>query len=159
MPHRLRTEHLTVLEHCQQIFRHAEGFYLYLSDIHRDDREIARIWGLLAIDKCNHSDAFKMALRLKGEGISGITVSAEKSTYILGKMKAIPTGNRTNLPSVVDALRFALSMEDRLNSVHFRHAVRFSSEQDRDLMTLSLKSSEDIIQIMTEEYINLTMFE
>jgi rubrerythrin len=152
-------EKLKVLDTCQHIFKHAESFYQYLADVHQEHREVARMWGLFAIDKCNHSDTFKMASRLKGEGISEVCISAEMATNILTKMKSIPTGNGSNPPSIVEALRFAISMEERLNSVYFRHVVKLCNEQDKDLLASSLKSNGTIIHMMTEEYVNLTMFE
>lgn len=152
-------EKLKVLDICQHIHKHAEGFYQYLAEVHQNHREIARMWGVLAVDKCNHSDTFKMANRLKGDGISEIYISADMATKILIKMKTIPKEDRHHPPSVVDALRFAIKMEDKLNSVHFRHVVKFFCEKDMALMTSSLKSNVSIVHMMTEEYVNLTMSE
>jgi hypothetical protein len=78
---------------------------------------------------------------------------------ILFKMKSIPKGDRHNPPSVLDALRFSVKMEENLNSVHFSQVVKFFSEQDTALMASSLKSSSSILHMMTEEYLNLTVME
>ena len=152
-------EKLKVLDICQQIQKLAEAFYLHLAEIHREEREIARIWGLLAVDKCNHSDTFKMASRLKGAGISEIYISAETAADLLSKMKTIADGMQLHPPSVVDALRFAIKMEESLHGVDFRHAVKFMSEQDMVLMTSPLKSSRNLVHLMTEEYVNMTLLE
>lgn len=156
---KLPPEMLKVLDICQQIHKHAEEFYLYLAGIHREHCEIARIWGLMAIDKCNHADTYNMANRLKGEGISEIRISPETATNILIKMKALPKGGNRNPPSVVDALRFTVKMEENLSRVHFLNVVKFLKEQDTALMASSLKSSSSILHIMTEEYLNLTVIE
>jgi rubrerythrin len=152
-------ETLNILGTCQHIHKYAEEFYQYLTEVHHDNLEIARMWGLCAIDKCNHSDTFKMAYRLKGEGISDIALSAERATNILNKMKTIPKGNACTPPSVVDALRFAIKMEENLSRVHISHVVTFYSEQDTTLMVSTLQSSNNIIHMMTEEYLNLTILE
>lgn len=150
-------EKLKVLDICQHIHKSAEEFYQYLAEVHRPNREISKMWGLLAIDKCNHADTFKMANRLRGEGISEIYVTVEMATAILVKMKAIPKGTGNSPPALQDALSFAIKMEEKLNSVHFRHVVRFLNEQDMELMSSSLKSSNNIIHMMSEEYVNLTI--
>jgi hypothetical protein len=93
IPQRLALEKLKVLDVCQQIFKLAGGVYQYLSDIHREEPDVARMWGLLAIDKCNHAETFKMAVRLKGEGIAEVSVTAGDAAQILERMKAVPTGN------------------------------------------------------------------
>lgn len=148
-------EKLKTLDICQHIHKHAEDFYLYLAEVHQGHREIARMWGLFAIDKCNHSDTFKMVSRLKGEGIKEINVSSEMAANILSKVKSIP--RRDNPPSVLDALRFTIKMEENLASVHISHVVKFYREQDTSLMASSLQSSSSIIHAMTEEYLNLTV--
>ena len=159
IPQRLALEKLKVLDVCQQIFKLAEGVYQYLIDIHREEPEVARMWGLLAIDKCNHAETFKMAVRLKGEGIAEVHVTAGDAAQILERMKAVPTGNSANPPpSAVEALRFALRMEERLNHVHFRHVVTYHNEPDLHLMISTLRSGSTIIHMLTEEYVNLALF-
>jgi rubrerythrin len=152
-------ESLNILDTCQHIHKHAEEFYQYLAEIHHEHREIARMWSLIAIDKCNHSDTFKMVTRMKGEGVKDITVSAELATNILNKMKTIPKAKSNKPPSVLDALRFTVKLEENLNSVHFSRVVKFVSEQDTALMASSLKSSSSILHMMTEEYVNLAIME
>jgi rubrerythrin len=152
-------EQLKVLDICQQIYKQAEEFYQYLADIHKEYREIARMWGELAVDKCNHSDAYKMANRLKGDGISGINSPLDNATNLLNKMKSIPKENRINPPSVEEALRFTVKMEESLNALHFIHVVKFFNEQDTFLMASSLKSSSNILHMLTEEYLNLTILD
>jgi hypothetical protein len=154
---KLPSEKLQVLDLCQLIFKHAEEFYLNLSEIHPEHTEIARMWSLLAIDKCNHSDTYKFATRLKGDGIKEVNIAPEMAVKILSKMKSIPKSDRSNAPSVVDALKFTIKMEEILNKVHFRQVVEFFSEQDTSLMISSLKSSGSIVHMMTEEYLSLTV--
>jgi rubrerythrin len=156
---KLPSESLKALDICQYIHKHAEEFYQYLARIHGEDPEIARIWGLMAVDKCNHSDTFKMASRLKGEGISKIYISSEKATSILNKMKLILSRASQNPPSILEALRFSIKMEENLNCVNFCHVVKFINEQDMVLYTSQLKSSLRIAHMMIEEYVNLTILE
>jgi hypothetical protein len=158
IPQRLALEKLKVLDVCQQIFKLAEEVYQYLIDIHREEPEVARMWGLLAIDKCNHAETFKMAVRLKGEGIAEVNVTAGDAAQILERMKAVPTWNSANpTPSAVEALRFALRMEERLNHVHFRHVFTYHNEPDLHLMISTLRSGSTIIHMLTEEYVNLAL--
>jgi rubrerythrin len=154
----LPAEKLRILDICQHIFKQAESFYQHLIELHQDQGEIARTWGLLAVDKCNHSDTYKMATRLRGQGIRDICASPDEASMLLSKMKTIPKMINDKQPSVTEALRFVISMEEKLNSVHFRHVVSFFSDSDMQLMSSSLKSSSAIVHELTEEYINLTMF-
>lgn len=150
-------EQLEALDTCQRIHKHAEEFYQYLSEIYHQNSEIAKIWGLLAIDKCNHSDTYKMAYRLKGEGIKEINIMPEMADNILAKMKSIPKLDRNNPPSIVDTLKFTIKMEEILKNVHFSQVVKFLRERNSALMASSLKSSSTILHLMTEEYLNLTV--
>jgi rubrerythrin len=158
-PHTFTKEMLRVLDVCHHIHKLAEEFYLYLANSHQGHRDIARMWGLLAIDKCNHSDTFKMAARIKGEGINEVAISMEKASNILNKMKSIPKNDAHTAPTVIEALGFTVKMEEHLSSVHFRQVAKFFNEADSILMTSSLRSSSSILHMMTEEYLNLTMLE
>lgn len=151
-------ETLQVLDTCQRIHKRAEELYQYLSGVHQAHRELAQMWGVLAIDKCNHADTFKMAKRLKGQAISEVYLSAEAAATIHNKMKAIPLSATHPPPSELEALRFVVKMEEKLNVVHFCHVVRFFNEQDLALMTSSLKSSGTILHLLTEQYLNMTLF-
>lgn len=151
-------ERLALLDICRHIYKHAEEYYLYLSDIHREHRDIAKLWGLLAIDKCNHSDTFKMACRLKGDGISDIRVHEEAASRLLARMKSIPRDRSVYLPSVEHSLQFSVKMEESLSRVHFSKVVRFHSDRDSQLMASSIRSSSSILHMITEEYVNLTLF-
>lgn len=152
-------EMLNILDFCQQIHEQAEEVYQYLAGIHSSHQQIARMWGLLAIDKCNHADTFKMAFRLKGAGIGKITVSSEMAATILNKLKKIPKGGHVTAPTIVEALRFAVKMEESLIGLHIRLAVKFDCAQSTALMGSSLKSSDEILHMLTEEYVNLTLLE
>jgi hypothetical protein len=150
---------LRVLDICQQIHKHAEDIYLHLSTIHRTDSAISRIFGELAVDKCNLSDAFKMASKLKGSGLSDICITPEMASEQSNKIKALLKWIQSNPVSVVHALRFAIRMEESLEKMHILNVVRFHYEQDMALMTSNLKKSSGNLHMMTEEYMNLTLFE
>lgn len=143
---------LKIFDICHHIHRHAEDFYLYLAHSHKSDRALGRTWGLLAIDKCNHSDTFKFAERLKGHGVREITLSHSTAQGILNKMKTLPKigAGSTSPPSAEDAIRFSVKMEEALNSVHFSKVIRFQSEHDSTLMASGLKSSTSIMKMITE---------
>ncbi len=155
----LTPEKLKALNTCRDIHKCAEEFYQYLAGIHHDNREIARIWSQLALDKCNHSDTFKMVDRLKGEGISEINISEELADNILANMKSILKGTTGNRPSILGALCFSVKMEEKLSSAHLSHVVEFNSDQDAALMLSPLKSTGNILHMLTEEYLNLTVLE
>ena len=150
-------ELLKTLDICQEIHIYAEEIYLHLSALHHEDREISRIFGELAVDKCNLSDAFKMASRLKGSGLSRICITPEAATELLDKMKTLLQWINSNPVSAVHALRFAIRMEESLEKIHILNAVTFDHDQDRELMTANLKKSSGNLHLMTEEYLNLTL--
>ena len=152
-------EKLKILDICQEIHIYAEEIYLCLSALHHENRAISRIFGELAVDKCNLSDAFKMASKLKGSGLSEICVSTGTATELLDKMKTLFQWIKKNPVSVIHALRFAIRMEESLEKMHILNVVTFRHEQERELMTANLKKSGSNLHLMTEEYMNLTLFE
>jgi hypothetical protein len=152
-------EKLKVLDICQQVHKQAEEIYLYLSGQHQEERVFARIFGELAIDKCNHSDAFKMASKLRGGGLSDIRLPAEAATARLNKLRVLHKWVLGNPMTVAQTFRFSIKMEESLEEVHILKVVTFFQEQDMALLTSTLKTSGSTLQMVTEEYMNLTLFE
>lgn len=156
-PVKIDSNSLLILDLCFEIHKLAEEIYLDLAEAHGEFREFARMWGLFAIDKCNHADTYKMACRLKGDGILKIHGTDEFVRGILSKMKKIPKVNKNKPPSIENALRFSIKMEEFLSNVHFLYIVQFVNEQDAALLSSQLKSSSNILHVLTEEYVNLTL--
>ena len=152
-------ERLKILDLCHHIYKFAEEIYQTLSSQHQEQRDISRMWGELAIDKCNHADAYKMAGKLKGAGLREISGTPESATKFLEKMKqAVRTVRQTPLP-LDDAFRFSTRMEEWLIPVHIHNIAHFYRDQDRIMLTSSLKKSNDIVQTLTEHHINYSVFE
>ncbi len=152
-------EKLKLLDLCHHIHKQAEELYLALSHQHQENREIARLWGELAVDKCNHADAFKMAVKLKGAGLHEINGTLDAAVRFLEKMKqAVKAAKQTPL-TVTDSLKFTITMEERLEKFHLLYVVTFYRAQDRDLRTSSLKKCSEIVQIITEHYVNMTLLD
>ena len=151
-------EGLATLDTCYDIFKCAENVYQYLASVHTSHTEIARMWGELAVDKCNHADTFRMAARLKGQGVRKIHDSAGTVQKTLVTMKSISLERSGQIPTVESALRFSLKMEELLAQVHFHVIVEFNNQQDGRLLTSSLQPSNSLLHMLTEEYVNATMF-
>jgi uncharacterized protein YneF (UPF0154 family) len=147
-------ETLKVFDICQHIYKHAEEFYQYLGEVHREHGQIARMWGLLAIDKCNHSDAYKMLNRLKGAGIHEINVSVEMATNLLIKMKSIQKDDKKNPPSVLNTLKFVMIMEEKLSTVHIAQVAKLYDKKDEVLLYSALKTSNSIYKMIKDQSIS-----
>jgi hypothetical protein len=149
------SQDLKVFDVCHHIHKHAEDVYMYLASMHTEHRELGKTWGLLAIDKYNHSQAYKLAERIKGQGIGEIHLSEAEATNILNKMKTIPTNANSNTPplSTENALRFVAQMEDILSKVHFSNVATFQDQQDAILLTTTLISTNKIQKMISEHII------
>jgi len=152
-------DQIKLLDLCHHIHKHAEELYLTLSSQQQDNRIVARLWGELAIDKCNHADAFKMAGRLKGTVLREIKGTPDAAVRFLEKMKHVGKVAKNNPLAITDALKFALKMEEGLEKFHILQVVTFYREKDLNLLTSSLKKSNEIAQIITEKYVNMTLLD
>lgn len=150
-------EQLKMLDICHHIHKQAEEFYLAISDQHREQRPIARMWGELAIDKCNHADAFRMAGRLKGAVIRDIMGASDSAVRLLEKMRTAVKAARQNRLNVDEALRVTINMEENLEKVHIQQVITFLRRQDSSLLTSSLKKNSEIVRALTEHHVNLTL--
>lgn len=157
--HAFQLDQIKLLDLCHHIHKHAEELYLTLSSQQQDDRIIARLWGELAVDKCNHADAFKMAGRLKGTVLREIKGTPDAAVRFLEKMKHAGKVAKQNPLAITDALKFALKMEEGLEKFHILHVATFYREKDLTLLTSSLKKRNEIEQIITEKYVNMTMLD
>ena len=74
---------LKVLDICASIEMKCADLYRQFEMLYVDLPEFASLWRKTAIEEDNHAAQFKLASRLKGVGMEGVTIDIEKVTVIL----------------------------------------------------------------------------
>ena len=138
-------EQLKVLDICCQIEEHCSELYQYFAEIHHEDRDVALIWSLTAVDEDNHVRLFQMASRLKGEGIIELFITAKSAMEMLNNMKTLLKNVHNKPPSIITALRFTIRMEKNLSQIHLGHIAHFSDEHTKRLFSSTLKRNQERI--------------
>jgi rubrerythrin len=139
-------DRLRIMDICCQIEEHCSELYQFFAQIHSDDREVARIWCLTAVDEDNHVNLFKMASRLKGEGIIDLFVTVEMATEMLNNIKTLLKNVRNKPPSKLTALRFTIKMEKNLSQIHLGYIANFSNDHIKNLFSSTLKRNQERIR-------------
>jgi hypothetical protein len=146
-------ERWKIMDICCHIEGHCSELYQYFAELFNEDREIARIWCLTAVDEDNYVNLFKMASRLKSEGINELFFTIEEATEMLLNIKTLLYNVRNKPPSKLSALRFTIRMEKNLSKIHLAYMANFADERIKQLFSSTINYNQKRIKQL-EKHLN-----
>jgi rubrerythrin len=149
---KLPVSDLNVLRICAEIEEECAGIYWFFSGLFGHDERVAALWHKTAREEENHSAQFKLAQRLQGSGMSSVNTDADKAAHILGRVKAINVSIRNSRPSLHDALKLAIDIEERLSEFHASELVEFSDEKICELFASMKQCDSEHTELLKREY-------
>lgn len=149
---KLQVRDLNVLLICAEIENECAGIYWYFSGLFGHDERIAALWHKTAREEENHCSQFKLAQRLQGAGMSSVNMDADKAAHILGRLKSINESVRNSPPSLHDALRLAIDMEERLSEFHASELIEYSDEKLCELFVIMKECDREHTELLKSEY-------
>ncbi len=113
----------TILGACQMIENLCARLYSELARAHAADHEAHFVWNKTAEEELNHAQQIAMALRLtQGKGLDP-NVDLRRAHATISMLRSSLNDARARPPSVVDALRMAVSLEEHLSRFHLEEAT------------------------------------
>jgi len=113
----------TILGACQMIENLCARLYSEFARAHAADFEAHFVWNKTAEEELNHAQQIAMALRLShGKGLEP-NVDLGRAHATIAMLRSSLRAARAKPPSVVDALRTALTFEEHLSQFHLEEAT------------------------------------
>ena len=146
-------ETVKVLEICRDIELANAELYRYFAGIFRDHAEMAALWHKTAQEEENHAKQFVLAIAMRREQlVDALAIDSNTAENTLNFIKGIYDMVRVNKPSMLEALRSAITLEVNLGKFHMTTAVHFVEKSHRQLFAAMMKADKDHVEALREFY-------
>lgn len=130
---KIAVDTMVLLDRCAEIeLKNMELYELY-ADCFAHDADVARMWSRVAREEENHANQFRLAVKMKEGAIGTVNVDQWRADNTLNVVESIIDGVKRSLPTLEEALRSAIKLEEHLSGFHVECVVNFENEQLRKL--------------------------
>jgi rubrerythrin len=141
-----------ILDVCCRIEEACEDIYRNFSRLFADNPKAHDLWVKTSIEEGNHAEQFRLASRLKGSGIRSLKTGLYEAQITLAKINSINEGILKSPPSLKEALRFAIKLENSLASFHMDTVAKFEDEDIARLFSAMMNNDHDHILILEKAF-------
>jgi rubrerythrin len=139
---KLTMENVCLLELCATIEDKCAELYRIFAELYVDIPELASLWTKTANEEDNHAEQFKLAVRLKGQGKVGVKADVSKVTNIVEKIDAFIPIFKNSKPTPIQALKFAIQLEESLAEYHMHNLIIFTDDNLK-LLFISMAQNDN----------------
>jgi rubrerythrin len=120
---------MVLLGKCAEIELKSMELYDLYADCFEHDVDVARMWRKVAREEENHANQFRLAVKMKDGAIDAVIVDPLKVENALKVVQSCIDGVKQACPTLEDALRLAIELEEHLSCLHVDCVVNFRDEQ------------------------------
>ena len=116
-----------VLEVCQAVEFACAELYHYFAELYKDDRDIFLLWLKTAMEEENHARLFALVAKLRRSNIvETIRIDLVDAEVALIYVRSLIGKARENPPSLAEALRLAIDLEEKLDGFMMGNVLGFA---------------------------------
>jgi rubrerythrin len=128
------------------------AMYRYFAEIYADTPHASALWAKTACEEDSHADQFRMAYRLRGNGMESLRLDLSRAKALLAKMQSVYKHVQDSPPSLKDAFQFAIKMEYSLAEYHMDSIGKFSDKNMEQLFVSMRRCDQQHIQMLEQAY-------
>ncbi len=148
-----RGDVLRILEICREIEECIAALYHYYADIFKDAPDISQLWEKTAREEENHANQFTLAITLyRQRVVQAVKTDLHTAETILNKLKSIYETVKQSRPTIADALRSAIKLEEKLEEYHMSSLAHFQDESYKKLFDAMMKNDQGHIVALERAY-------
>lgn len=152
----LNARDIGILDICCDIELAGEELYLLFAELFAANLEIAALWRKTALEEGNHAAQFGLAKRLRIGVVEAVSVDMGKAERALAFVRSVLQHVRTAPPTLREALRLAIELEEKLADFHMDCVAKFTEQCYREMFTAMMEADEGHVRALRNLYLNLT---
>lgn len=134
---------------CARIERAVSDLYFLFQEIFADHPQSALLWQKTAQEELNHEQQFLMAARLyAGQLAPDASVDLERLQKVLQGVLTVIERSKTSRPSIEQALRLAINLEEQLVETHLKAVLRFNDESVNRLFKAMMAADQEHVEAL-----------
>lgn len=134
-----------LLEKCREIELLNKDLYTRFAETYRESPEAVYLWRKTATEEENHAEQFTLALKLKKGLQLHSTITLDTADKLIARLTNVIDGLPTKSLSLIDALEFAIKLEQYLVKFHISCVATFTDASFQNLFNAMMKSDQDHI--------------
>ncbi len=141
-----------LLEKCRTIELLSQELYTRFAETYTDNAEAVYLWRKTAVEEQNHAEQFTLALKLrKGLQIQS-TITLETADKLIARLTNVIEGLPSNKLSLLEALEFAIKLEQYLVKFHLSCVAVFNDVSFQALFNAMMSSDQGHIAAIEDFY-------
>jgi len=145
-----------LLEKCRTIELLSKDLYTRFAETYQDSPEAVYLWRKTATEEENHAEQFTLALKLKKGLLLQSTISLETADKLIARLTNVIDGLASKQLSLIDALEFAIKLEQYLVKFHLSCIVTFKDPSFEMLFKAMMASDQGHIASIEALYKKVT---
>jgi rubrerythrin len=141
-----------VLDTCSMLEETCAALYRYFAELFADDPDACALWSKTALEEDSHAEQFRMAYRLRGNGIESLKIDMNRAKDLLAKMQSIFKHVQEDPPTLKEAFHFAIRMEYSLAEYHMDSIAKYTDKGLEKLFVSMRQCDQEHIQMLEQAY-------
>ena len=137
-----------LLEKCRKIELLNQELYTRFAETYHTIPEAVYLWRKTAVEEQNHAEQFTLALKLKKGLQMHSTIPLDTADKLIVRLNNIIEGLPSKKLSLLDALEFAIKLEQYLVKFHISCVATFTETSFQNLFNAMMKSDQDHIAVI-----------
>lgn len=152
---KLSISETNVLDICCKTEEACADLYHYFSKLYEDNPKASTIWKKTAVEEENHANQFRLASRLRGQGMKSLSTDSYKAKTLLAKLQSVYESVQKSPPPLKEAFRFAINLENSLSDYHMDTIATYEDESLANLFKAMMENDREHIQMLENAFTEL----
>lgn len=148
---KLSTSDVHVLDVCCKIEESCALLYHYFSKLYAETPKASELWEKTAREEENHAEQFRLACRIQGSGMESLKIDSNKATTLHAGIQSVYEGVQKNPPTLKEALRFAIKLEQSMAAYHMSAVANFKERGLERLFASMMRCDKQHIEMLVNE--------
>lgn len=146
-----------ILDICRDIELLNEQLYLFFASLFSNNMELAELWKKTANEEANHAQQFDFAIRNNEEMLESVSIDAWTVGTAFKFVRTLLESAKKSPPSVADALKMGVMLEERLASLHLECIAGFTEESIKKLFRAMMANDNRHMESLLEAHKKYSM--
>jgi rubrerythrin len=140
---------IKVLEICRDVELVSAELYNYFAEIFSEHEELAALWRKTAQEEESHAQQFVLALKMRREPlVEAVVMAGSRAEHALNIVKSLYDVVRKNKPTMLEALRAAIKLEQGLAPFHMSTVASFVQESHKELFSAMMLADTEHVEAL-----------
>ena len=144
---------IRILETCRDVEVYTSELYYYYAECFIDTPDISKLWKRTALEEEDHAKQFVLAINLRKQDIvHAVSIDQGTAETVLNKLKSLYETVKQSRPTIADALRMAIELEEELAEYHMSALATFKEKSHKMLFEAMMNNDNGHVLELKKAY-------